>query len=162
MCILNARIERRGEAVAPFQVERAAWHVTTCGVTIKLPDIAGPSGPRDLRLMSMKRIAAVGLTMLLLWALAPAGGEILENALHFVLEGHSAHGTADGDDHDPMGPEHGCTDVVHLCSCCVSLSILATDAVAIAPSHDSEEPVATASAVVPLFAAAGIYRPPRA
>ena len=126
------------------------------------PEVIGQAGRQDVDSMSMKRIAATGLTVLLLWALAPAGGEILENALHFVLEGHSAHGTAEGDLHDPMGPEHGCTDVVHLCSCCVSLSVLPTDAITIAPRHHSEEPVATTSAVVPLFAVAGIYRPPRA
>lgn len=110
----------------------------------------------------MRRVAIAGLTVLLLWALFPAVGEIVENALHFVREGHAAHGDSDGDDHDPAGPEHGCTDVVHLCSCCVGLSVLPAHLAGIIPSHQSKAHVARISTPVPDHSGHGIYRPPRA
>jgi hypothetical protein len=110
----------------------------------------------------MKRMISTVLSALLFWALAPAGGELLENALHYTLEGHAAHAAADGDRHDPPDPEHGCTDVIHLCSCCAGLSVLPTRAVTVVPTARSQEPVPSALFRTPVSTTGGIYRPPRA
>lgn len=110
----------------------------------------------------MKRLAVAGLTMLLLWALVPALGELVENALHLALEGHAAHSAPDGDHHDPVGSEHGCSGAVHLCSCCVSLSFLTTHSAQTAPVHGSEELTVTVVAQLPAFSVGGVYHPPRA
>ena len=123
--------------------------------------LIGQLGRGSVDLDEMKRLATAGLTALLLLALFPAAGEIVENALHFVQEGHAAHADPDGDDHDPAGPEHGCTDVVHLCSCCAGLSVLPTRLAGIAPIHQSEAPVALVSTPIPDYSGHGLYRPPR-
>jgi len=120
-------------------------------------------GSTDCTLTGMKRLAAVGLSVLLVWGLAPGVGEFLENALHFVQEGHLAHATPDGDHHDPTGPEHGCTGAAHLCSCCVSLSFMPTHTAAtIDPEQGSGELMALDSTRLPALSIGGIYHPPRA
>ncbi|MEM7351145.1 MAG: hypothetical protein AAF657_10090 [Acidobacteriota bacterium] len=62
--------------------------------------------------------------LVLALALVPGAVEILENAAHLVTEGHLAHAEAAGDQHDPAGPEHGCTPVFHFCGCHASLAFL--------------------------------------
>jgi hypothetical protein len=52
----------------------------------------------------------------LLFAMTPASGEILENAVHLVLAGHAAHALPD-DGHQPDEPEHGCSGPFHICAC---------------------------------------------
>ncbi len=61
-------------------------------------------------------------------AMTPGSAEIMENAAHLLAEGHLAHVAADGDQHEPAGPEHGCTPVFHFCGCHASLAFLATPA----------------------------------
>jgi hypothetical protein len=109
----------------------------------------------------MKRFAATGLTVFLLWALVPAVGELFENALHFVREGHAAHAAPDGDHHDPTGPEHGCTAAAHLCSCCVSLSCLPTHSATVTSLQSSGELLAFAPVHVSAVSGHGVYHPPR-
>lgn len=53
----------------------------------------------------------------LLLVLTPGLGEMVENALHLVAEGHPAHAQGHGDDHAARGPEHGCNGTFHFCSC---------------------------------------------
>lgn len=72
----------------------------------------------------MKRVASRFLAILMLWTLLPVLAEIVENAFHLVQEGHFAHQTADGDKHDPAGPEHGCSGVIHVCACSASSGFL--------------------------------------
>ena len=116
----------------------------------------------DLYWTAMKRIAAIGIAALLIWTLVPGLGEFLENAVHIVQEGHSAHAAPDGDHHDPPGPEHGCTGTLHLCSCCVSLSFLTAQAAAQVPTVNVQEIFAGFHAHLPSISACGVYHPPRA
>jgi hypothetical protein len=110
----------------------------------------------------MKRIATFGITALLLWAFLPGVGELFENAMHLAQEGHFAHAAADGDHHDPPGPEHNCTGAMHLCSCCVSLSFLPTQAAAQVADLQSQQFVARTHAYLPAIFIGGIDHPPRA
>jgi hypothetical protein len=109
----------------------------------------------------MKRIAVIGITALLLWALVPGLGEILENAVHLAQEGHSAHAAADGDYHQQSGAEHGCTGTVHLCSCCVSLSFLPTQAIAQDPDLALQRFIARTRTHAPAGNPRVVYHPPR-
>ncbi len=66
------------------------------------------------------KFCAVALAL----AILPGIVEVLENASHLVTEGHAAHAQAEGDKHEPSGPEHGCTPTFHLCGCHASLAFL--------------------------------------
>ncbi|MBP9146079.1 MAG: hypothetical protein KBF21_05190 [Thermoanaerobaculia bacterium] len=66
----------------------------------------------------LRRIAAV----LALFVVLPGAGEALENVVHLVAHGHSAHATGTSDQHQSSGREHGCNGVFHLCHCCPSAS----------------------------------------
>ena len=116
----------------------------------------------SLCLPAMKRIAAIGISVLLLWALIPGVGEVLENAVHFAQEGHSAHAVPAGDHHDPPGPEHGCSGTLHLCSCCASLSFLSAHVVAQVPALGTQQLIASLPAHLPAISSGGVYHPPRA
>ncbi len=66
------------------------------------------------------KICALVLAM----AMMPGAFELLENAAHVAVEGHLAHAAAAGDEHDPTGPEHGCTPIFHSCGCHASLAFV--------------------------------------
>lgn len=68
----------------------------------------------------LSKICALAIVLVML----PGFGEVLENAAHVLTEGHLAHVEADGDRHEPAGPEHGCTPVFHACGCHASLAFL--------------------------------------
>ena len=68
----------------------------------------------------LSKICALALAL----AMTPGSAEIMENAAHLLAEGHLAHVEADGDRHEPTGPEHGCTPVFHSCGCHVSLAFI--------------------------------------
>lgn len=57
----------------------------------------------------VKRVSSVrcGLVFVLLFALAPGVGEVLENVAHLLTQGHWAHAREHGDDHAQRGAEHG-------------------------------------------------------
>ena len=128
----------------------------------RAPDLIDSMRPEGLCLTAVKRVATIGISALLLWALAPGVGEFFESAVHFVQEGHSAHSTPDGDHHDPPGPEHGCTGTLHLCPCCVSSSFLLTQGTAQLPVLELQEFVATAHAYLSTISPRGVDHPPRA
>jgi hypothetical protein len=65
------------------------------------------------------------LALFMAWQLVPGSTEIVENAVHLVFTGHTAHGPDDAE-HQPDGSEHGCSGSVHLCSCHASPNIAAT------------------------------------
>ena len=110
----------------------------------------------------MKKSVTIGITILLLWALAPGAGEVVENALHFFQEGHFTHASPDGDRHAPAGPEHGCTSSLHLCSCCISFAFLPAQGPVQIPNLMPEQSIALPSAALPSILAGSIYHPPRA
>jgi hypothetical protein len=56
------------------------------------------------------------IAVVLLFTMTPASGEILENAVHLILAGHTAHALAD-ETHQPDEPEHGCSGPFHVCPC---------------------------------------------
>jgi hypothetical protein len=51
--------------------------------------------------------------------MVPGVGEWIENVVHFIETGHSAHAFDDAD-HQREGAEHGCSGTHHVCSCCQS------------------------------------------
>ena len=109
----------------------------------------------------MKRLVAAALTVLVLWALVPAVGEFFENAVHLLTEGHTAHAAPDGDHHDPIGPEHGCTGTTHLCSCCVSISCLPAHAVMNGSAATSGDLLLIVSSHFASHFDHDVFRPPR-
>lgn len=110
----------------------------------------------------MTRLAAVALILLAVWGLVPTVGELVENAAHLLLEGHSAHNAPDGHHHEPAGPEHGCGGAVHLCSCCVSLSCLPTVGLAEVRAPETVERLAITAEQIAGSPSYGVYHPPRA
>ena len=110
----------------------------------------------------MRRLLAIGITVLLLSALVPGLGEIFENAVHLATEGHLAHAAPDGDHHESPGPEHGCSGTMHLCSCCVSPSFALTQAPAQRPSPGSHGFAAVTATYPTSNFSGGVYHPPRA
>lgn len=66
----------------------------------------------------VRRIAA----LVLLLVLFPGAGEAIENAVHLVGFGHTAHAADTPDHHEPAGNEHGCSGMFHLCTCCVQVT----------------------------------------
>jgi len=98
----------------------------------------------------------------MLLALVPGVGELLENTMHLVLEGHMAHAAPDGDSHTPWGDEHGCTGAMHFCSCCVSQTFIQTHVVAQLPEQPYRQLGAQDRVQLPASSNSGIYHPPRA
>jgi hypothetical protein len=102
------------------------------------------------------------VAVLLLAALMPGVGELVENTVHLLQEGHLAHSSPDGDEHGPPGAEHGCSGTLHLCHCCVSPSGALTRGITVAPPARGQDIVALVAAQVPSDAARRIDHPPRA
>lgn len=115
--------------------------------------------------MVVKRVSHVrcGLVFLLLLALAPGFGEVVENVLHLLTEGHAAHARSHDDDHAAKGPEHGCTGTFHMCSCHSSSTGLRP---AVAPRAQVLEVIATLASTLAGPTDAGFHllpeRPPQA
>lgn len=90
----------------------------------------GTQGPMNPRACGRRIIGDVKTrahkicALLLAVAMMPGVFELLENAAHVALEGHLAHAAAAGDQHDPTGPEHGCTPIFHACGCHASLAFV--------------------------------------
>ena len=101
------------------------------------------------------------LVWLLLLALMPGVGEALENAVHLVTNGHSAHEAEATDSHRPPSPEHDCNGIQHLCACCASLSFLPIDTLAPIPRAASESLIIQALTDIPIALISGVYHPPR-
>lgn len=111
---------------------------------------------------AMKRLAIVCFSLVLLWTLAPGMGELVENGAHFLAEQHLAHDAADGDEHAPLDPEHGCTDTAHLCSCHVSHKFLAA-ALFNHSAHTRRTSMPAPTAIqAPQTLGGGIDHPPKA
>lgn len=105
----------------------------------------------------LSKICALGLAL----AMTPGAFELVENTAHLVSEGHLAHAAADGDRHEPAGPEHGCTPIFHFCGCHASLALLGAPA----PPADDLRAVGLSGRLAPDPRSAGFWpsvdRPPQ-
>jgi len=59
------------------------------------------------------------IAVLAVYCMIPGAGAIVENVIHLVESGYTAH-ALDDEDHERQGPEHGCSGTMHVCSCCQS------------------------------------------
>jgi hypothetical protein len=57
-----------------------------------------------------------GIAILLAYAITPGAGEITENVVHFLLDGHAAHGQHQAEE-APSGDTHGCSGPFQDCPC---------------------------------------------
>lgn len=58
------------------------------------------------------------LALLLVLAIVPATGEVIELAVHLAQHGDVAHDAGDTHDGAPLGAdEHGCSGLFHMCGC---------------------------------------------
>ena len=102
------------------------------------------------------------VVLVLVWSIVPGSAEALENAAHWLREGHLAHQQSQTDDHSDPGPEHGCTGTFHMCPC-------HGNAAAKEPANHRQARVAdqisplTIGLLVPALSGFpyGIYHPPR-
>jgi len=63
------------------------------------------------------------LVFFLVLGFTPGLGELISDASHLLLEGHSAHAEHHAE-HDGPSEEHGCTGWQHTCTCHNSLSVI--------------------------------------
>ena len=68
------------------------------------------------------------LALTLAISLSPGLVELLDDAAHLALEGHTDH--VDGED---ACPEHGCTPGSHHCGCCTSIAVAGAPSAAAVP-----------------------------
>ncbi len=101
--------------------------------------------------------------LLLAISMIPGIFEVLENAAHLVGEGHLAHlESATTDHHEPVGPEHGCTQIFHVCACHTSMTFL-TPTSPISKSLSAAERLSQPDTPTPLLdVSSTLDRPPRA
>lgn len=104
------------------------------------------------------------VAFLLAFSLVPGGAEIVENAAHLVVAGHTAHALDDAD-HASHGAEHGCSGVVHVCPCHSSTCFVVSEGVAAGSDRvPSSSPygVGLSMTTPPSGHSFGVYRPPSA
>lgn len=65
------------------------------------------------------------IAVLLVFLMTPAAGEVAENIVHFVVNGHTAHAVDDAA-HQPDDREHGCSGLFHVCGCHSSVPFTVT------------------------------------
>lgn len=99
------------------------------------------------------------IAVALIYVMTPASGEIVENLVHLVATGHTAH--AAHDEPHQQGPEHDCSGPFHVCAC--HSSVVFTEAVAEATGSVSA-PVARNAWAYPVEPRDGclnaVFRPP--
>lgn len=101
------------------------------------------------------------IAVLMIYCMIPNAGEIVENAVHLVTTGHTAHALDDAD-HEPKGAEHGCSGTSHVCSCCRTPAFMNAKlitSVSPGPFADSN-PLAPPTDVIADGVLAGVFRPP--
>ena len=57
-----------------------------------------------------------GIAVLLAYAITPGAGEMVENVVHLVADGHSAHATHEAEE-EPCNDSHGCSGPFQTCPC---------------------------------------------
>jgi hypothetical protein len=110
----------------------------------------------------MRRIVVTCLVVLLLGGLIPGVSEFVENVVHLATQGHLAHAAADGDTHGPVDAEHGCAGVLHVCSCCASVSCLVAQSALIAPGLSLPPSTETDDVRIGTLPSSGLDHPPKA
>lgn len=69
------------------------------------------------------------IAALLAFLMTPGSVEFVENVVHLVVSGHTAHAFEDAE-HQPSDVEHGCSGPFHSCSCHHSAGFTVSDGVA--------------------------------
>ncbi len=70
--------------------------------------------PTSLRLSVRSRL----LALMLVFAILPVTGEVVELVVHWAQHGDVSHAADDAHGSDPLGTdEHGCSGLFHLCAC---------------------------------------------
>src|SRR5512133_2988090 len=101
------------------------------------------------------------LVLILANGLLPGLGEVAEAVVHYAVEGHLAHTDADHGDPCEEGHERGCGTTAHLCSCCPSLTFVASAAGIVLPAAAARSRlVLGGERVASLVAPAPPLRPP--
>jgi hypothetical protein len=103
----------------------------------------------------------IALVILLVNGLVPALGEAAEAAIHYAVEGHLAHGSADRGDLGDQGCERGCSTAEHRCTCCASqVVVMAASRRAHPPGPMASRHFDTDQRLASLDEPAPPYRPP--
>lgn len=109
----------------------------------------------------LPHLATRCLVLVLTVMLIPGLVEGVENLWHLAEEGHAAHATSEGVDHDRSDDdEHGCTGTFHLCSCHHASSTLPIAPATLVLGHAVRSSVAIVTLPPPPFLA-GLFRPPQ-
>jgi hypothetical protein len=72
--------------------------------------------PREARYVGFVRRLIPGIAILLAYTVTPGAGEMVENAAHFVIDGHGAHATHEAEE-EPCDDSHGCSGPFQTCPC---------------------------------------------
>jgi len=105
----------------------------------------------------LRRIAAV----LALFVVFPGAGEAVENVVHLVAHGHTAHAGGTSDRHQTPGREHGCTGAFHVCHCCPSAAAVLSPVGNLQQVHTAQIATPSAFAEPVSFTLSTLERPPR-
>lgn len=76
--------------------------------------------PKELLQWPLVRRLIPAVALLVAYLMAPGSGELTENAIYLVTEGHTAH-AVDEAEHQSTNDEHGCTGIFHTCQCHTSV-----------------------------------------
>jgi len=77
-------------------------------------------------------------------AMFPGAVEIVQDTLHFALEGHTEHDEAVAHHDEGASDEHSCSGSYHVCVCCANPHFVAPVAI-----HDIGNPVPQRSVTAP-------------
>jgi hypothetical protein len=101
------------------------------------------------------------IVAVLVFAMIPASGEIIEHTVHLVMAGHTAHAIPD-ETHQPEAPEHGCSGPIHVCACHASTPLTAPGVTAVpgAPALRESEVAPRADSDPFDGYLHGVFRPP--
>jgi len=72
--------------------------------------------PCGARYVGFVRRLIPGIAILLAYTVTPGAGEMLENAAHLVVDGHTAHSTHEAEE-EPCNDSHGCSGPFQTCPC---------------------------------------------
>jgi len=101
------------------------------------------------------------IAFLAIYCMIPGAGEIVENVVHLVENGHTAHALNDAD-HERQGAEHGCSGTSHVCSCCQTPAFMGAKLIAAGspnPFADSNLLAPPTDVIADGFLS-GVFRPP--
>lgn len=82
------------------------------------------------------RLGRAVLVAVLAWNFVPGSGEVAEQLVHLLRNGHFAHTIPGDPDEGPSSAEHECQGAVHSCQCCPSTFASSLSAVVVRPEDD--------------------------